>query len=174
MASTILSCDYKYRLGNRKERQARSPGVPTKIDPENRKKFKHNLLVCLQTLIWQVSALDHIKLQFQLIWNRSKREKKIKGVKKGENEDGECVRSTKDLQDLEILRLWRLSTTNHHFSRWLWGFWWHTHAKGLRYCETSKGLIRQDCYRREYHIWLALDQSSESDCSLGPRLREDH
>ena len=62
---------------------------------------------------------------------------------------------------------------NHHRSRWVWELWWHTHARGIIYRDPSKGLLWQKCCCREDQLWILLDQSSESDHSLGPRLQED-
>ena len=58
-AGTIYSCAYKDQPRNRKERQVRSPCVPTKIDPEKKKKAKNDILVWLQTSSWQESAVDN-------------------------------------------------------------------------------------------------------------------
>ena len=101
------------------------------------------------------------------MYQREKRDKRR------EKEVVECAKSNWYWQDLGIIWLWRLSTTNHHHIRWVWMLWWNPHARRLRYCEPRKGLIWQNCCRREDQIRLVSDQSSENDYSLGAILWED-
>ena len=74
--------------------------MPIKIYPESKNKGNHDILVCLQILSWRES--DTKEKRCEKVW---------KGEKNREKENGECVRSTLDWQDLGILRLWQLSTT---------------------------------------------------------------
>ena len=61
---------------------------------------------------------------------------------------------------------------NHHCSRWVQDLWWHPHARGVRYCKPIKGILWQDCCRREDQLWLAPDQYFKSYYTLVQRLQE--
>ena len=65
--------------GNYITRESPNKDRSRNIKHKIRKKDKHDLLVCLQILSLQESAVDNKIIQFEFILNKYRREKKKKG-----------------------------------------------------------------------------------------------